>query len=104
MSEDKKAPGAKPRKLSAEAAGSASDNVNKPTNCEKTSQVRGQSRARNQDVLPGILGKQLRAAYSELLNAPVPDAITQLIKELESKDPAARPKTADKDGGEESGQ
>jgi Anti-sigma factor NepR len=47
-------------------------------------------RARNQDVLPGILGKQLKAAYSELLNAPVPDAITQLIKELERKEPRTR--------------
>jgi Anti-sigma factor NepR len=44
-------------------------------------------------VLPGILGKQLKAAYSELLNAPVPDAITQLIKELERKEP--RPRKAD---------
>jgi hypothetical protein len=39
-------------------------------------------------VLPGILGKQLRAAYGELLNAPVPDAITELIKKLESKEAA----------------
>jgi Anti-sigma factor NepR len=57
-------------------------------------------RARNQDVLPGILGKQLKAAYSELLNAPVPDTITQLIKELERKEP--RPQKADEP--EEGGQ
>ena len=39
---------------------------------------------RAQDALPGILGKQLRAAYGELLNAPIPDAISDLIKRLES--------------------
>jgi hypothetical protein len=44
-------------------------------------------RARLQHVLPGILGKQLRAAYGELLNAPVPDAISDLIKKLESAQP-----------------
>jgi len=44
------------------------------------------ARARNQDVLPGILGKQLRAAYGELLNSPVPDRITDLIKQLEDKE------------------
>jgi len=47
------------------------------------------SRARSQHVLPGILGKQLRAAYGELLNAPVPDAITELIKKLETKEAAS---------------
>jgi len=44
------------------------------------------ARARNQDVLPGILGKQLRAAYGELLNSPVPNRITDLIKQLEGKE------------------
>ena len=44
-------------------------------------------RGRHQHVLPGILGKQLRAAYGELLNAPVPDAISELIKKLESAKP-----------------
>lgn len=46
----------------------------------------GRSTARNQDVLPGILGKQLKAAYSELLNAPVPDAINDLVKALKNKE------------------
>ena len=41
---------------------------------------------RAQDALPGILGKQLRAAYGELLNSPIPDAISDLIKRLESAD------------------
>jgi hypothetical protein len=49
------------------------------------------ARPRNHDVLPGILGKQLKAAYSELLNAPVPDAITDLIKQLKDKEPSPAP-------------
>jgi len=44
-------------------------------------------RAPDQDVLPGILGKQLKAAYGELLNAPIPDEFRDLIKRLESKEP-----------------
>jgi anti-sigma factor NepR-like protein len=55
-------------------------------------------RARHQQVLPDILGKQLRAAYGELLNAPVPDAISELIKKLESAQPG-KP-TANKAGDE----
>jgi hypothetical protein len=54
--------------------------------------------------LPGILGKQLRAAYGELLNAPVPDAFTDLIKRLESKEPGAGPPPGKPRRGEESGQ
>lgn len=104
MPDDKKVPGGRLPKVSAGATGSRSDNVSRPTNNEGVDRARGQTRARNQDVLPGILGKQLKAAYSELLNAPVPDAITQLIKELESKQTAARPKNPDKDGREENGQ
>jgi hypothetical protein len=48
-------------------------------------------RAPDQDVLPGILGKQLKAAYGELLNAPIPDAFTDLIKRLEDQEPTERP-------------
>ena len=57
-------------------------------------------RAPHQHVLPGILGKQLRAAYGELLNAPVPDAISDLIKKLESAQPGkpAANKAADEEG------
>ena len=44
-------------------------------------------RGRNQNVLPDILGKQLRAAYGELLSAPIPDAIADLIKKLETAQP-----------------
>lgn len=55
-------------------------------------------RGRNQHVLPGILGKQLRAAYGELLNAPVPDAIAELIKRLENAEPGQiLPKSADEE-------
>jgi len=52
---------------------------------------RARKRAPDQDVLPGILGKQLKAAYGELLNTPIPDAFTDLIKRLESKEPTDRP-------------
>lgn len=46
----------------------------------------GARRGGHQEILPGILGKQLRAAYSELLNAPIPDRISDLIKQLEQKE------------------
>jgi hypothetical protein len=57
---------------------------NKP--CEDTAPAKDRPRKRGQEALPGILGKQLRAAYGELLNAPVPDAINDLIKRLESQE------------------
>ena len=43
--------------------------------CEEGKLPADRPRQRGQEVLPGILGKQLRAAYGELLNAPVPDAL-----------------------------
>jgi hypothetical protein len=46
----------------------------------------GSKRARGQTVLPGILGKQLRAAYGELLSAPVPDRFNDLIKQLQRQE------------------
>lgn len=46
----------------------------------------GGQRARNQTVLPGILGKQLRAAYGELLSSPVPDRFNDLIKQLQHRE------------------
>jgi hypothetical protein len=61
------------------------------------------SRPRNQDILPGILGKQLKAAYGELLNSPVPDAITDLINQLKSKEAEAAA-ASDKPRAEEDGQ
>ena len=60
------------------------------------SQDSGRPRGRNQDVLPEILGKQLRAAYGELLSSPVPDAFNELIKRLESQEPRADKAAADK--------
>ena len=56
----------------------------------------GRPRGRNQDVLPEILGKQLRAAYGELLSSPVPDAFNELIKRLESQEPRADKAATDK--------
>jgi hypothetical protein len=109
MSEDKKTPKAEPTHAgsSAEQTGRDPNSKNADRDQRQMSDGNqansGRGRARNQDVLPGILGKQLKAAYSELLNAPVPDAITQLIKQLESKEPA--PPQADKPPPrEESGQ
>lgn len=66
------------------AAGAARDTVEGAADDGADNEAR---RARHQHVLPGILGKQLRAAYGELLNAPVPDAISDLIKKLESAQP-----------------
>ena len=59
--------------------------------CEEGKLPADRPRKRGQEALPGILGKQLRAAYGELLNAPVPDAITDLIKRLESQEAASDP-------------
>jgi anti-sigma factor NepR-like protein len=92
MSQDKKVPG--PKQAQARPGGEKAARDGDPNNADRDknemsdgNQADNRSRARNRDVLPGILGKQLKAAYSELLNAPVPDAITQLIKQLENKEP-----------------
>jgi len=61
-------------------------------------------RAPDQDVLPGILGKQLKAAYGELLNTPIPDAFAELIKRLEGQESAERPAAPAKSRREENGQ
>lgn len=52
---------------------------------------------KGQSVLPGILGKQLRAAYGELLNSPVPDRFNDLIKQLQHKEAAAASPTDQRD-------
>ena len=52
--------------------------------CEPTAPTKRKPGKRAQDALPGILGKQLRAAYGELLSSPIPDTIADLIKRLES--------------------
>jgi hypothetical protein len=77
------------------------------TPCEDTneSMVTGKAappRAPKQDVLPGILGKQLKAAYGELLNTPIPEAFTDLIKRLEDAEPKVRPADPAKPRAEES--
>ncbi len=87
MAEDKKAAGHKP--------------CHEPHPSPETGKgVR--KRAPDQDVLPGIVGKQLRAAYSELLNTPIPDAFTELIKRLEKQEPAEHPASSEKPRREES--
>jgi hypothetical protein len=66
---------------------------------EKCGEGDGNPRTRNQHILPGILGKQLRAAYGELLNAPVPDSISDLIRQLEGKHPGKAAKPGDGEAG-----
>ncbi len=81
------------------SAGAAVVNVDSMTDQDDGNEADG--RGRNRHVLPGILGKQLRAAYGELLNAPVPDAIADLIKKLETAQPGrpAAKKTVDEESG-----
>ena len=68
------------------SAGAAAVDVGPMAEQDAGNEAEGR-RGRNQNVLPDILGKQLRAAYGELLNAPVPDAIADLIKKLETAQP-----------------
>jgi len=68
------------------SAGAAAVNVESMTNRDDGNDA-DPRRGRNQNVLPDILGKQLRAAYGELLSAPIPDAIADLIKKLETAQP-----------------
>ena len=79
------------------------DKVPDTKQCEEAAAPKTRRRPRGQDALQGILGKQLRAAYSELLNAPVPDAITDLIKRLENEEAEAS-KAPQKPRREEPGQ
>ena len=93
MSEEKKTSWGKPFGASAPqepqraAAPGAADDASEPTTGRPVKAVgedaAAQSgRGKNQQVLQGILGKQLRAAYGELLNTPVPDRINDLINQL----------------------
>lgn len=103
MSADKKTPGGRNQDdgaslahedtMQADGASSgtskmADSTINTGTNSSKQAL---RPRPQDQDVLPGILGKQLRAAYGELLNAPLPDQFTELIKRLESKEAGSGP-------------
>ncbi len=65
------------------------DKVPESKQCAAPARSKPSPRRRPQDALPGILGKQLRAAYGELLNAPIPEAITDLIKRLENQEAEA---------------
>ena len=117
MSEDKKPPCGKAHDANAprETATAATGQVGQQISVAPAHGVAGESGkggasadrasfARSQHVLPGILGKQLRAAYGELLNSPVPDAITELIKKLEAKEAASPAAGAEQPRDEESGQ
>jgi hypothetical protein len=74
-----------------QAAGADTDGASEPEN---------NMRARNQHVLPGILGKQLRTAYGELLNNPVPDTINDLVRKLKEAELKAAAKPGDGEGGQ----
>ncbi|MTD95818.1 hypothetical protein GIW81_15875 [Hyphomicrobium sp. xq] len=93
MSEEKKTSWGKPygafapQEPQRAAAPAAADDASEPTTgrpvkaaSEDTAAQPG--RGNSQQVLQGILGKQLRAAYGELLNTPVPDRINDLINQL----------------------
>ena len=111
MSEEKKTSWGKaygaaiPQEPQRAAAPAPADDAAEPTtgrSAKTTADAAGQSggRGSNQQALQGILGKQLRAAYGELLNAPVPDRINDLINQL--KDAEARQGTEKAGDGEES--
>lgn len=103
MSEDKKDIGSESAAKLAGTTEAARDKAAMNEGSKLSDKAPGAPRARSQDILPGILGKQLKAAYGELLNAPVPDAITDLINQLKSKEAGAAA-APDKPRGEEDGQ
>ena len=92
MSEEKKTSWGKPYGASASqepraAAPAPADDASEPTTGRHVKAASDDAaapsgRGKNQQVLQGILGKQLRAAYGELLNTPVPDRINDLINQL----------------------
>ncbi len=91
MSEEKKTSWGKPYGASAPqepqraTAPAPADDASEPTTghpVKAANEDAGQPRDKSQQVLQGILGKQLRAAYGELLNTPVPDRINDLINQL----------------------
>ncbi|MFA5899933.1 MAG: NepR family anti-sigma factor [Hyphomicrobium sp.] len=67
------------------------------TDTHEKSDGEGAGRGKTQGVLPGILGKQLRAAYGELLNSPVPDRFNDLIQKLQQRETAATTATDSRD-------
>ena len=111
MSEEKKTSWGKPYGASAPqepqraAAAAPADDASEPTTGRPvkaaSEDAAAQSgRGKNQQVLQGILGKQLRAAYGELLNTPVPDKINDLINQL--KDAESRQGSRKERDGEDS--
>ena len=92
MSEEKKTSWGKaygataPREPQRAAAPAPAEDASEPTTGRPANVAADDAgepgRGKNQHVLQGILGKQLRAAYGELLNAPVPDRINDLITQL----------------------
>jgi hypothetical protein len=65
------------------------ENVSPPASGLHGESIHQHQKARDQDVLPEILGRQLRAAYGELLSTPLPDSITDLVRKLERRQPTS---------------
>jgi hypothetical protein len=92
MSEEKKTSWGKPygsggpaQEPQRAAAPAPADDASEPTTgrpAKSATDDQAGGRGNNKQALQGILGKQLRAAYGELLNAPVPDRINDLINKL----------------------
>jgi hypothetical protein len=102
MSEEKKTSWGKPYSGAApqepQRASAPAPADDEPTTGRPAGQADGQGNSKQ--ALQGILGKQLRAAYGELLNSPVPDRINDLINQL--KDAEDRQGAAKARDGEES--
>jgi hypothetical protein len=104
MSDEKKTTGGKGYSTLQGQAADAPMDAAQSGRRRETKNVDTQQKPRHQHVLPDILGKQLRAAYGELLSTPVPDAINDLIKQLEAKEAAISKSKAAKPQDEENGE
>jgi hypothetical protein len=97
MSEEKKAYVSAPygAQEPKDAVAQGRDKLVPGTAAEETDALADGERPNTQGVLPGILGKQLRAAYGELLNNPVPDRFNDLLKKLQESEAKAAKSSRD---------
>lgn len=80
-----------PKRAAADGGGSVQVTQSSGDNADEQTAGSAQRPRGSQTVLPDILGKQLRAAYGELLSTPVPDRINDLIKQLQRQEAATPP-------------
>lgn len=78
-----------PKRAAADGGGSVTQSSG--DNADEQTAGSAQRPRGSQTVLPDVLGKQLRAAYGELLSTPVPDRISDLIKQLQRQEAATPP-------------